>query len=39
MLAAMGRVVRADGLTAIRFSRNVIDGLYIDDALIYRLAA
>jgi hypothetical protein len=38
MLAAIGQIVRADGLNTIRFSRNVIDGLYIDDALIYRLA-
>ena len=39
MLAAMGRMVRAEGLNRIRFSRNVINGILIDDALIYRLAA
>jgi hypothetical protein len=39
ILAAMGRFVRADGISSIRFSRNVIDGVVIDDALIYRLAA
>ena len=39
MLAAMGSVVRADGLSTIRFTRNVINGVLIDDALIYRLAA
>jgi hypothetical protein len=39
MLAAMGRFIRADGISNIRFSRNVIDGVLIDDALIYRLAA
>ncbi len=38
-LAAMGRFIRADGISNIRFSRNVIDGVLIDDALIYRLAA
>lgn len=39
MLAAMGSVVRADGLSTIRFSRNIVNGVLIDDALIYRLAA
>jgi hypothetical protein len=39
MLAAMSRVVHAEGLNQIRFSRNVINGIFIDDALIYRLAA
>jgi hypothetical protein len=39
MLAAMGRVVKVEGTSSIRFSRNVVDGVLIDDALIYRLAA
>jgi hypothetical protein len=39
MLAAMGSIVRADGISTIRFTRNVINGVLIDDALIYRLAA
>ncbi|MGB8398591.1 hypothetical protein [Bradyrhizobium sp.] len=39
MLAAMGSVVRVDGNSTIRFTRNVINGVLIDDALIYRLAA
>jgi hypothetical protein len=39
MLAAMGTVVRVEGTSNIRFSRNVINGVLIDDALIYRLAA
>jgi len=39
MLQAMGSVVRATGLSKIRFSKNLINGIYIDDALIYRLAA
>jgi hypothetical protein len=39
MLAAMGSVVRVEGTSNIRFSRNVINGVLIDDALIYRLAA
>lgn len=39
MLAALGSAVRAEGLNKIRFSNNVINGIFIDDALIYRLAA
>lgn len=39
MLAAMGSVVRAEGISTVRFTRNVINGVLIDDALIYRLAA
>lgn len=39
MLKAIGTVVKVAGLGPIRFSRNVIDGILIDDALIYRLAA
>jgi hypothetical protein len=39
MLKAIGQAVRAEGLSTIRFSRNVINGIYIDDAVIYRLAA
>lgn len=39
MLAAMGSVVKVEGISNIRFSRNVINGVLIDDALIYRLAA
>jgi len=39
MLAAMGSIVRAEGISSIRFTRNVINGVFIDDALIYRLAA
>jgi hypothetical protein len=39
ILAAMGSAVRVDGISNVRFSRNVINGVVIDDALIYRLAA
>ena len=39
VLAAMASMVRVDGISNIRFSRNVINGVLIDDALIYRLAA
>jgi hypothetical protein len=39
MLEAMGKVVRTTGLSTVRFSRNVVNGIYVDDALICRLAA
>ena len=39
LLAAMGSVVRVEGTSDIRFTRNVINGVVVDDALTYRLAA
>jgi hypothetical protein len=39
MLQAIGKTIRVDGLSPVKFSRNVINGIFIDDALIYRLAA
>ncbi|MBX6425401.1 MAG: hypothetical protein IRZ09_05690 [Variibacter sp.] len=39
MLQAIGRMVRVTGPPTVRFARNVVDGIYIDDAVIYRLAA
>jgi hypothetical protein len=39
MLEAMGKVINVSGLGTVRFTRNVINGIYIDDALVYRLAA
>ena len=32
----MSKAIRVDGISDVRFSRNVIDGEYIEDALIYR---
>lgn len=34
---AMSRLVRVDGLGEVRLSRNMINGIYIEDALVYRL--
>lgn len=39
LLAAIGSIMRVEGLNTITFRKNVINGLYIDDAVIYRLAA
>ncbi len=39
MFAAMGSVMSVQGVSPVRFTHNFINGVYIDDALIYRLAA
>jgi hypothetical protein len=36
---ALGAVFRVGGLSTVRASRNMINGIYVDDALIYRLEA
>jgi hypothetical protein len=38
-LDALGKVVRVEGLSTVRFTHNTFNGVYIDDALVYRLAA
>jgi hypothetical protein len=35
MLEALGTARRADELMPVRFNRNVINGIHIDDALVY----
>jgi hypothetical protein len=39
LIRALSKFVRAEGLNGIRASRNWIDGVYIEDAYIYRMAA
>lgn len=39
LIKALGMFIRADGLNGIRASRNWINGVYIEDAYIYRMAA
>jgi hypothetical protein len=39
LLQAMGTALRVEGLGNVRFTQNVINGIYIDDAVVYRLAA
>ncbi len=34
---ALAAVFRINGLSTIRASRNMVNGIYVDDALIYRL--
>lgn len=39
LVKALSQVIRAEGINRIRFSRNMINGIYVDDAVIYRTAA
>ena len=38
-IATLSKVARVEGLSGVRFSRNMINGIYVDDAYIYRAAA
>jgi len=37
LIQLLGRVVHTEGISQIRFTRNTINGVFIEDALIYRL--
>ncbi|RZS83455.1 hypothetical protein EV217_2199 [Phyllobacterium myrsinacearum] len=39
LITGLKRVMRVDGTSEVRFSNNLIDGIYVEDALIHRLAA
>ena len=36
---ALGGLIRVDGVNTVRMRRNAFNGVYIEDALVYRLAA
>ena len=38
-VATLSRVIRIEDLGSVRFSQNMINGIYVDDAYIYRMAA
>jgi len=38
IINALRKLIRVDGIGGIRASRNTIDGQYVDDAYIYRMA-
>ena len=38
-IQAVGSVIRVKGLSDVRLKSNVANGIYIEDALIYRTAA
>jgi len=39
LIKGLTPVIRMDGLGEIRFSNNVVNGIYVEDAIIHRLAA
>ena len=39
LLEAMGRTIQVPGISTIRWERNMVNGMYIGDAVVYRLAA
>lgn len=39
LISGLSPVLRLDGLGEVRFSHNMINGIYVEDALIHRLAA
>jgi hypothetical protein len=39
IVTTLSKAVRLEGLGGVRFSRNMIDGIYVDDAYVYRAAA
>lgn len=39
LIEGLHRVMHVDGLGQVRFSNNLINGIYVEDALIHRLAA
>ncbi|MBO3760787.1 hypothetical protein [Ciceribacter sp. L1K22] len=39
LVAGLTQVLRVPGTTSARFSRSMVNGIYVEDALIHRLAA
>ena len=39
LVKGLGMMIRMSGTGSVRFSRNMINGIYVEDALIHRLAA
>ncbi|MER8975676.1 MULTISPECIES: hypothetical protein [unclassified Mesorhizobium] len=39
LISGLGTAMRVDGLAEVRFSHNTVNGIYVEDALIHRLAA
>ena len=39
LIKGLRPILRVDGLSEVRFSHNMINGIYVEDALIHRLAA
>tara|TARA_R110002020_G_scaffold6117_1_gene25512 strand:- start:252 stop:647 length:396 start_codon:yes stop_codon:yes gene_type:complete len=39
LITGLGSVLRVEGLSQIRFTNNMVNGFFVEDALIHRLAA
>lgn len=39
LISALRPVVRLEGVGEVRFSQNVVDGIFVEDALLHRVAA
>lgn len=39
LIVGLRPAIRIDGLAEVRFSHNTVNGIYVEDALIHRLAA
>jgi hypothetical protein len=39
LVAGLSPVLRVEGLSEVRFSHNTVNGIFVEDALIHRLAA
>ena len=39
LISGLRPVIRVEGVSSVRFSQNMINGIYVEDALIYRMAA
>jgi hypothetical protein len=38
LVQALGRIARVSGIGYVRLKQNAVNGIYIDDALVYRMA-
>jgi hypothetical protein len=39
LIQGLRPAIRVDGLSEVRFSNNIVNGIYVEDALIHRMAA
>lgn len=39
LISGLRPIISVNGISTVRFSRNMINGIFVEDALIYRMAA
>lgn len=39
LITGLGRVIRVEGISDVRFSNNMVNGVFVEDAIIHRMAA